>query len=140
MKVWRRPRTTARVATTMLLVWLFAIVASWANACVLEPRSGRAHPAADHAEVLAMGTGHASSDDDHGDPGRTACLDLCDDEQSTIPKAGTVSVPDLVATPMIASAQWSLAVIGATSPRERPLAAAPPPERPVAIRFLRLTI
>ncbi|MEN9543303.1 MAG: hypothetical protein RLZZ598_136, partial [Pseudomonadota bacterium] len=42
----------------MLFVWLFAIVASWANACVLEPRSGRAH-AADHAVVLATGSGHA---------------------------------------------------------------------------------
>lgn len=140
MIAWRRPRTTARVATTMLFVWLFAIVASWANACVLEPRSGRAHAAADHAVVLAMGSGHATDDADHGDPGRTACLDLCDDEQGAIPKTGTTSVPDLVAIPMIASALWSFAVIETTYPRERPLAAAPPPERPVAIRFLRLTI
>ena len=26
MNAWRQPRTTARVATTMLFVWLFAIV------------------------------------------------------------------------------------------------------------------
>ncbi len=140
MNAWRRPKTTARVATTMLFVWLFAIAASWANACALAPHGGRAHSAASHSEVIAIGAGHASDDADHGDPGRAACLDLCDDEQSTIPKTGTIVVPDLVATPMIASALWSLAVIETTFPRERPLAAAPPPERPVAIRFLRLTI
>lgn len=124
----------------MLFVWLFAILASWANACVLEPRSGHAQGKSDLAKAVVTSIGYASSDDDHGDPGRAVCLDLCDDEQSTIPKTGAASVPDLVAAPMNASALWSLAVVEATHPRERPLAATPPPERPVAIRFLRLTI
>lgn len=140
MNVWRRPRTTAKVAKALLFVWLFAIVASWANACLLESRGDHVRGAPAHAATLTTGTAHASGDDHPDDPGRAACLDLCDDEQSTIPKYGTSIVPGLMAAPMIASTLWSLAIIESSFPRERPLAAAPPPERPVAIRFLRLTI
>jgi hypothetical protein len=125
----------------MLFVWLFAIAASWVNACLLQPRGDHARSATDHAAMAATGTAHEVSSGAHSnDPGRVACLDVCDDERSTIPKYATASVADLAAAPMIASALWSLAVAKAAFPRERPLAAAPPPERPVAIRFLRLTI
>ena len=140
MNAWRQPRTTVRVAKILLFVWLFAIAASWANACLLESRGDHARGAPAHAALLAAGAAHSPSADHPDDPGRSACLDLCNDEQSTIPKYGTSSVTDLMTTPMIASTLWSLAVIESSIRREHPLAAAPPPERPVAIRFLRLTI
>lgn len=140
MNAWRRPRTTASIAKTLLFVWLFAIVASWANACLLESRADHLRGATDHVAATTTGAAHVPEADHPDDPGRAACLDLCDDEQSAVPKVATPGVPDLMATPMVATLPWSLAAVEAGFPRERPLAAAPPPQRPVAIRFLRLTI
>lgn len=140
MNAWRRPRTAANIAKMLLFVWLFAIVASWANACLLAPRGDHAGAASGHAAVLATGTAD-TSDHDHGrDPGRAACQDLCDETQGAIPKHANSSDSGPMAAPMIACALWSLSVFGSSLPRERPPAAAPPPERPVAIRLLRLTI
>ncbi len=140
MNFWRRLSTAARVAKTMLFVWLFAIVASWANACMLESggESARGTPA--HAAALSAGNAYTHGDSHPEDPGRMACLDLCDEEQNTIPKYGTSEVSGQMAAAMIESPFWSRAIFESGFPRQRPLAAAPPPQRPVYIRFLRLAI
>lgn len=140
MNAWRRPRTTASIAKMLLFVWLFAILASGANACLLAPRGDHAGAVSAHAAVLATGTAD-TPDDGHGDdPGRAACQDLCDEAQGAIPKYASSGDLGPMAAPMIAGALWPLSVFGGTPLRERPFAAALPPERPVAIRFLRLTI
>jgi len=140
MNAWRRPRTRASIAKMLLFVWLFAIVASWANACLLAPRGDHAGAVSEHAAALATGTADTSDGDHRDDPGRVACQDLCDETQGAIPKYASSGDLGPMAAPMIAGALWSLSVFGGNLPRERPLAAAPPPERPVAIRFLRITI
>jgi hypothetical protein len=142
MDAWRRPRTAAKVAKTMLVVWLFALVAGWANACLLQSRSQLPPIAHEHPAITAATTG--PSVDHHGNAGeaagKSACLHLCDDNQCTIPKYDTPAAADLVAAPMLASTLWSFSVVDTPLPRAQSLAAALPPERPVAIRFLRLTI
>jgi hypothetical protein len=138
MTAWRRRRATARIAKTLLFAWSFAIVAAWAHGCLLQPRS--AHGAQQLAHrTLAPTTAAEAHSEGHDDAGRAACLDLCDDEQSVVPKAPTPGVA-LAAAPMIASVPWSFAPAASAFPLARPLAAAPPPQRPVAIRFSRLTI
>ncbi len=140
MNAWRRPRTTARVARLLLFIWPFAIVATWANACLLETRGDHARETLARVAAVASSAADAASDADHGDTDLAACLDRCDDGQRGIPKNTVTSAPDLVATTMMACAPWSFAAIEPTVLHEHRLAVAPPPERPVAIRFLRLTI
>jgi hypothetical protein len=145
MDAWRRPRTVARLAKTLLFVWLFAVVAGWANACLLQSRSQGPALALEHPVTPATKAAIGESAVDHHDnadeaAGKSACLHLCDDEQCTIPKYDTPAAADLAAAPMIASTLWSFSVVDTPLPRAQALAAALPPERPVAIRFLRLTI
>lgn len=140
MNTWHRPRTTARVASTLLLIWLLAVVASWANACVLDPIAGHANQAAESAGLLHEAAPHASGGEHHGDAGHAACLERCDGERRVIPKTSAAAVPDLVAVPLFAIVQWSPVVQAASPMHKAAPTAAPPPERPVAIHFSRLTI
>jgi len=123
----------------LLFAWSFAIVAAWAHGCLLQPRSAHGAQELGHRAV-ALTSAAEEHGEGHGDAGKAACLDLCDDEQSVVPKAATPSVAALAAAPMIASVPWSFSATGSAFPLERPLAAAPPPLRLVAFRFLGLTI
>lgn len=134
----------------MLALWLFALVSGWANACVLQEAAatrGMARAVAKYA-VLAHGAGdpaaglagHEAPGGHDADGARAVCQSVCDDEQSTLPKVSTPSIPDLGAAPLVPAEAWSFCAAEAQFPSGCPLAAAPPPEPPVAIRFLRLTI
>lgn len=110
----RRPRTLRRIATAMLLFWLFAISASWANACVLQNRQTHAHAEAvdgDHA-VSTVTAGHGGavpSHADDGDAGDLVCLDLCDaSSQSCVQPDGTPDAIDLTDGPaLLLAAAWT---------------------------------
>lgn len=130
----------------MLLVWLFAVVASWANACILQPESSRDHHARSGV-VAARATGHEAAADASGshepDPAQQACASFCDTEQSLVTKAQTAkgegaSEPSAPVAQVVAS--WPAVVLARAELRWRPLAAPPPPGPPVVIAFLRLTI
>ncbi len=135
----------------MLLVWLFALASGWANACVLQTAAaapGEARDAAHEHELVPLGAkGSAQAVVSHDEPAghdvdgaRLLCQAVCDDEQSTLPKVATPSLPDLAAAPVLPIEAWSYGTAPAPLPGGRPPAAAPPPEPAVAIRFLRLTI
>lgn len=134
----------------MLVVWLFALASGWANACVLQVAAaapGTARDGVAHGFV-ALGThgsaqgavGHDESDGHDADGARLLCQSVCDEEQSTLPKVATPSLPDVAAAPVVPIAAWSCGAVQAPLPGGRPPAASPPPEPAVAIRFLRLTI
>lgn len=118
----------------MLLVWVFALASSWANACLLQDR------VATHGPVAQQ---HGVHDDaaDHGSDGaRQLCLSVCEDEQGTLPKVVTPPMPDLGPPALVPGEPWAFCAAQAQFPNGCPLAAALPPEAAVAIRFLRLTI
>lgn len=132
-----------------MLVWLFALVSSWANACQLQSRvpvagpanAGVEHVLSGHASGLPVHD-HAAQDEglDHESGGaRPLCQAVCDDEQSSLPKVDAPSLPDLGPAALVPIESWSFRAARAQASIGRPLAAAPPPELTVAIRFLRLT-
>lgn len=146
MNFWRQHRRASRIATAMLVVWLFALVSSWANACLVQDRAlvhGIAHAGAEQALVAQAAGRHAGHEEpaDHDSDGaRRLCKSVCDDEQTTLPKVVTPSVLDLGPPALVPTEAWSFCAAQAQFPSGCPLAAAPPPEAPVAIRFLRLMI
>ena len=134
----------------MLFVWLFAITASWANACILRPSAAAEgshghHASRDLMAVPGGSHGHAG-DARHShepDPAQEACASFCDIEQSIVAKAqpakgdGAVQQATLAAQPAVC---WPALPLPPAEIRWHPLAAPPPPGPPVAIAFLRLTI
>lgn len=140
---------TRHIASAMLWVWLFALVASWANACILQPSGAatdvrghhaRSQLAAQHASVHE-GTGNASGPH-QPDPAQEACASFCDTERSIVAKVQPAK-GDGAADPLaLATAlfnPWPAVAPGRAPARWRPLTAAPPPGPPVVIAFLRLT-
>lgn len=143
MNFSRHPRHTARIARAMLVVWVFALVSGFANACLLQDPAAVRHAAHEVLEDAALPHGHAGHEhpaDPDGDGARQLCQSVCDDEQTTLTKVTTPSVPDLGPALLSPIEPWSFCAVEAQFPRGCPPGAAPPPERPVAIRFLRLTI
>ena len=136
----------------MLFVWLFAIAASWANACILRPSAAAEgshghHPSHDLMTTQGGSHGHGGGVSDfhehEPDPAQEACASFCDIEQSIVAKAqpangdGAAQQATLAAQPAVC---WPVLPLPSAETRWRPLAAPPPPDPPVAIAFLRLTI
>jgi hypothetical protein len=130
----------------MLLIWLFALVSGWANACLVQGRAS-AHGWMQAENALAaqpvggpVHSEHKEPADHDSDSARLVCQSVCDDEQSALPKVAAPSIPDLGPPTLVPIEAWSFCIAEAQVPGDRPMAAAPPPEPSVAIRFLRLTI
>jgi hypothetical protein len=136
MNAWRRPCRTAWIVKTMLFFWLFSLAAGWANACLVQPALDHDAQAAPHGAAWAVAG--AEHHDDPG-PGLDACLSFCDSEQSIVPKLKLPVLADLDAPAPAAAATWTPSMADRVPYRGRRLAM-PPPEPPVSIRFLRLTI
>lgn len=133
------------VLKTMLLVWLFAIAAGWANACLLQSRpashdhAGSPGSSGGLAALVSAAAEPTVRPDDNG-AAADACLSFCDSEQGAIPKLKPPGLedPDVShAAPLWMSQPWSAE--WRPAPVRHP-AAQPPPDPPVAIRFLRLTL
>ena len=139
----RYPHRTRGIARVMVLVWMFALTTSLANACVLSGAVhsvslGQVHAVEHAADGGIVGTG---SDQDHEPgPAKAACQEFCDLEQVTVFKSQAPSGLDAGAAPLLQADLWP-APFARAAPRVS-LAAyrEPPPGPPVAIRFLRLTI
>ncbi|MCW5664084.1 MAG: hypothetical protein KIT35_09635 [Piscinibacter sp.] len=141
----QRPR---RIASVMLLVWLFATVASWAHACLVQPSAVMAgvpehHP---HSIAGAPAVGHVVAPHgtaDEPDPARQACASFCESEQNIVAKAQPSKGDGAAVAAVLPPAAfdgWPALAPARAGPRWRPLAAPPPPGPPVAIAFLRLTL
>lgn len=143
----RRPRTLRRIATALLLCWVFALGASWANACLLQDRQTHAHATAagGDAAVPSVTAGHAGAVPSHGHDagaGDLACLDLCDAAAQSCTQKD--AAPDVFGVadlpPPLHSIAWALA---ATRQPDTALAMASPPQEaavPLRTRFSRLAL
>lgn len=130
----------------MLFVWLFAVAASWANACILQPESP-----GDHHARGGFVVPHGSSDEatagangtHEPEPALQACSSFCETEQNIVTKAQSAKADGAAEQPALVArvfACWPGFTPGRAEVRWRPLAAPTPPGPPVAIAFLRLTI
>lgn len=130
----------------MLFVWLFAVAASWANACILQLEGpGEHHLRSALTVPHAPGNDHdaGAGGSNESAPAVQACVSFCDTGQSIVAKAqpakgDSADYPSAVIVQP--GAAWPAFAPGLAQVRWRPLAVAPPPGPPVAIAFLRLTI
>jgi hypothetical protein len=142
-----RTRTRRHAALTVLTVWLFAIAASWANACVLQERSTHRHGSLDpqtlSVQMPTVSTGHLGADGDHPEnagAARSACLKFCGDGAQTLVKVtpGT-DLLNLPMAPPLALA-WTTRQAAAAHARAWLELPAPSPGLPLRTRFSRLAL
>lgn len=127
----------------MVFVWMFALMTSLANACILNSSVrgesfGHLHSA---GHDLAAGITGIGNDHDHeSPPAKAACKGFCDLEQGTVLKSHAPSGLDAGAAPLLQVKLWPAPSIRATPRVSLAAYREPPPGPTVAIRFLRLTI
>lgn len=145
MSLFAHTRTRRRTAIVMLGAWVLAMLVGIANACALgkpapSHRDGERQTtlaAHDHDARDSAGPEQAGGTDGSR-PLKPACQRFCDDEATTIvkhDKAFKVAPMASSTTPVV----WWLPSSVALPTRARP-GAAPPPEAPLTMRFMRLTI
>lgn len=143
-------------ACMTLFVWLFALVAGVANACLIHPgapgemgsRSSRAdtldasplRSAKRHVEHVRHHADHVRDDGGPAnDADKAGCLKFCADEPTALTKSKTAQA-DVSGPVFVTSVQWQMAApVAAVSqwpPLDRPATVGPP----LFIRLLRLTI
>ncbi len=127
-------RSTRRIALMMLVFWLGALGAAWANACVLQARGTHGHTAAELAAgAPSVSAGHVGIVDDHtanASPGQAPCFKVCDDlSRSLVKWPSALEVPDLAKLASTAL-PWSALVFAPDVSRrtrpERPAHTGPP--------------
>jgi len=115
-------RLKRRFASVMLVAWVFALGAAWANACLLQDRTTHLDPSlVATAGPPAVSPGHAGMQPDHAQgqsPGETPCLKVCDDaSQSLIKWQPGIELPDMAMLPPFAMASpGSVAALDARHP------------------------
>lgn len=128
-------RNTRCTAIVMLFVWLMALGVGIANACVIDLAQSH-HSNAYQSQV----TRHVDERLQPLAADKQACLDFCANEQSAAVKAKQQeAAPSVPIVPVI----WLSAItVALADPSVRPTPASTRSvhERPVAIRYLRLTI
>ncbi len=127
----------------MVFVWMFALMTSFANACILgggAPAKSFGHPhiAAGGSDVGIVGVG-SHHDHEHGAT-KAACKSFCDREQGTILKSDASLGPDIDSAPLPQADPWPAPSTRAATSVSIAACREPPPGPPVTIRFPRLTI
>lgn len=142
----RRPGTLRRIATAMLLLWVLALGASWANACLLQDRQTHVHSGAADGDG-ALGTvtaGHGGAVPSHGDDagaGELACQDVCDAaSQTCTQKEATPAAIDLADLPPPLRLAASRRVVTRLPKAAFAVGSPPPAAVPLRARLSRLTL
>jgi hypothetical protein len=141
MKILQIHLLKRRFAAAMLMIWVFALGAAWANACLLQDRTT-------HLDLSLVGTaaspavspGHVGvlvSHVQNPSPSEAPCLKVCDDtSQSLIKWQPDTELPDMALLPSLTMA-WSESVDARQPGRvEYPTQV----DLPLRTRFSRLTL
>lgn len=140
-------RSKRRTVLSVLLVWLFALASSWANACFLQDpgtlldraAKGAAHGA--HSSIVLAG--HVAGVATHipsFDSGKDAKVMDCADEIQTIVKLpSSINLIDVAMAPPIALA-WATYSTATTADGRVLALPAPSPVLPLRTRFSRLAL
>lgn len=147
MKLFANARTKRHTSFVVLLVWLFALASGVANACLLE--TSASHSMLEKVSVATTGqapaepVAHLGGPGGHGDDaddGKAACLKVCEDGTSALPKAHSgVDHTDPGPAALIATL-WtgSSKVVSAPRPQDDPAMRSLGP--PLRVRFSRLAL
>lgn len=147
MNPFSNTRAKRNTASVVLLVWLFALASSVANACFMEtdePHSMAAKNAAATtsqapAELLAQ-LGNDAGHHDDSDGTKESCLKVCDDRTHALPKAYSgVDHTDPGPAPLIATLWTGSPNVVSAPPRLDDLAI-PAVGPPFRVRYSRLTL
>ena len=145
MPLFTQTRARRRTATVVLGVWVLALLVGIANACT-PGRSDPSHVSSErqatlaghnHATHASTGTEH-TGDGDGSRPLKQACQKFCDDEATTVVKHDKAFEVVPMATSATAVVWWL--PTSTAPPLQARLNAALPPEAPLTLRFMRLTI
>lgn len=136
-----------RTIHMVLLAWLFAMAAGWANACLLQERGTHGHVPSHSgsltAQVAQVSPGHVGVDADHAEnagPGKSACLKVCGDgTQSVIKVAQGLDLTDVAAAPPVALV-WPAPLAFAERDNAWPALPVSSPGVPLRTRFVRLAL
>ena len=147
MKFFADTRTKRNTAFVAMLVWLFALASSVANACLLEthePHSRAAKkPAATTSQAPAELLAQLGADAGHhndSDATKESCLKVCDDGTHTLPKAYSgVDHTDPGPAPLVATL-WSGPPDVVSAPRRLDDLAVPIVGPPFRVRYSRLVL
>ena len=147
MKFFANSRTKRNTAFMVLLVWLFALASSVANACFLEkdePQSRAAKKSVattSHAPatlLAQLGTDAGHHDD--SDSTKESCLKVCDDGTHTLPKAYSgVDLTDPGPAPLVATL-WTASQHVVSAPRRADDLAIPIVGPPLRVRYSRFAL
>lgn len=119
-------RFKRRTAWLVLMVWLFALSAGVANACLLERPGVPAHAAVQHGGAA--------------DTSAAPCLKVCDDGTRLLVKLPPgIDHPGPDTAPLVAVV-WSLTVPVAMAPRAPRHRQSGLPELPIRVRYSRLAL
>ncbi len=147
MNFFIHTRVKRNTAFVVLLVWLFALGSSVANACFLETREQHSSAAERSAvttsqapaELLARMSTDASHHDE-SDGSKEPCLKVCDDRTHTLPKAYSgVDHTDPGPAPLIATL-WTAFPNVVLAPRRLDDFAIPTVGPPFRVRYSRLAL
>ena len=147
MNPFSNTRAKRNTAFVVLLVWLFALASSVANACFLEtdePHSMAVKSAAattnqSPAELVVYLGNDAGHHDDSGGT-KESCLKVCDDGTRTLPKAYSgVDHNDPGPAPLVATL-WTSSQHVFSAPRRADDLAMPIVGPPLRVRYSRLAL
>lgn len=145
MSLFAQTRRRRGTAIVVLGAWGLALLIGIANACA-PGRADSSHASSERHTTLAghdhdthaSTGGEQASDADGSRPLKPACQKFCDDEATTIVKHDKAFKVVSMATSATAVVWWL--PVSAAPPLQARLDAAPPPEAPLTVRFMRLTI
>lgn len=147
MNFFIHTRARRNTAFVVLLVWLFALGSSVANACLLEMRephsSAAEHSAATTSQAPAgllaqMGTDVAHHD--RWDGTKQSCLKVCDDRANALPKAYSgIDHTDPGPAPLVATL-WTGSPNFVSAPRRLGDLEIPTLGPPFRVRYSRLAL
>ena len=147
MPLFSNTHTKRRTGYMVLLAWVLALAAGWANACLPQERGthwqGRSNDATLTGLAAHVSPGHVGIDSDHADnpgPGKSAGLKVCDDGKQAVVKL--VSSVDLTNVTMAPPAVfvWPDPAIIARRTLARRASPAPGPVVPLRTLFVRLAL
>ena len=147
MKLFSNNLAKRNTALAAVLLWLFALAAGMANACLLEAPGTHSHAAkagsSETAHAPAVSAGHVGAVDDHDDDldvSRESCLKTCDDGSKAPVKLRTgFDLTDPGLAPLVAIV-WNAATPVASAPCRFDDLQVPIVGPPFRVRYSRLTL
>jgi hypothetical protein len=140
-------RKRHRTVFTVLLVWVFALGVSWANACQLQQHGNPAHQVSGSALLNAgppvNSMGHHGGDSGHdsdSDDGADSCPKVFDKGATAIVKLPSSLDPSLAVMGPPMAFEWASKWAASAADDAMPAMSDPSPHLPLRTRFSRLTL